>query len=79
MMAVKIKPLVWDETEENWHSATTPFNYVYEVRRTDRGDTRMRHGTRPFEYFVGSIDEAKAYLQADFEARVNSVIEGVAP
>lgn len=71
---VACKPLKWDETEENWHTAATVFNYGYEVRKTDRGAIRLRIGNGRFEDFDGSFEQAKAACQADFEARISSAL-----
>jgi hypothetical protein len=76
---VTVKRLEWDMTEENWHTATTPFNFGYEVRVTDRGAVRWRCGSRPFETFEGTLSEAKAACQADFETRIRSALTHSTP
>lgn len=71
---MSVKALEWEVEEERWHSAKTPFNYGYEVRLTDRDAVRWRHGTRSFEPFDGSFEEAKAAAQADYEQRILSAL-----
>lgn len=72
---ITVKPLQWEAEEENWQTASTPFGYGYEVRKTDRGTIRLRIGLAgPFKDFPGSFDEAKAAAQEDFAARIASVL-----
>jgi hypothetical protein len=72
----KVKQLEWIEYEENWFAAGIPeLRFGYEVRETQRGGVRMRMPMENFEAFNGTLEEAKAAAQADFERRIRSVIE----
>lgn len=70
-----VKPLEWVLTDENWYGATTPFGgYEYRVRRDGTVRYRLPGSWAGMETFTGSVDEAKAFLQADFEKRVLSTL-----
>lgn len=73
---VKVKPLEWREDEENWHSAVPQLPQCYEVRTTLRGQVRSRWGRDPFEDFDGTVEQAKAAAQHDFETRIMSMLVG---
>lgn len=72
----KVKQLKWAEQEENWFAAGFPeLGVGYEVRKTPRGGVRIMMPMESFEPFSGTLEEAKASAQADFERRILSVIE----
>jgi hypothetical protein len=74
--AAVVKPLEWVEDEQDWWSATA-FSYLagYETWATPRGVVRWRRpGQAKFELFDGTLDEAKAAAQRDYEARILSCL-----
>ncbi len=74
-MDIKIKKMEWATEEPNWYSASAhEFPYGYEVRVTDSGNVRVRFGHKSWCSFQGSVDEAKAAAQADYEARIRAAL-----
>jgi len=70
-MDVKVKPLEWIEDDTRWWVAQMdPRLPGYEVRETDRGNVRARIAGEPWSAFTGTVEEAKAIAQADFERRI---------
>lgn len=75
--AVAVKPLEWKEPEPNWweaYSQTLRLGYEVSLRRDGTIRTRS-NGDEKFQIFNGSIDEAKAAAQADYEQRILSVLK----
>jgi hypothetical protein len=76
---VAVKALDWDETDERWWGAQPFHGFCYEIRVTDRGDTRVRWPENGgWENFAGTLDEAKAFAQADFTARISALVDAPA-
>jgi hypothetical protein len=75
---VRVKPLEWEEDEIGWWCAQ-PQAMIggsgYEVRVTDRGQVRSRRGREDWAAFDGTLEEAKAAAQQDFENRIISALE----
>ncbi|MGN6773139.1 MAG: hypothetical protein ACTHJQ_25320 [Rhizobiaceae bacterium] len=68
---VKVKPLDWLLFDDDWWTADTIIG-GYEVRQ-GRASARTRFpGNRQFEEFPGTLDDAKATAQSDFERRILS-------
>jgi hypothetical protein len=77
-MSFTIKPLEWEETDERWWGAQPFHGFCYEIRVTDRGDTRVRWPENGgWTVFDGNLDAAKAAMQADYEARILSALSSV--
>jgi hypothetical protein len=70
-----VKELEWDEIDERLWGAQPFHGFCYEIRVTDRGGTRVRWPENGgWESFNGTLEDAKAVAQADFEARIRSAL-----
>lgn len=70
---ITVKDLVWEAEDNGWWSARAgAFPGGYEVRETDRGGVRVRSISGSWESFDGTLDEAKASHQADYDRRIRS-------
>ena len=77
---MKIKQLTWEITKNLWHRARTPFSWAYWIAPGNspkgiRIDTLDGEHLLDFIVCKGSIEEAKAAVQADFEQRVMACFE----
>jgi hypothetical protein len=73
--AVAVKALEWVEHETNWWSADPKgLGFGYAVRLTDRGTTRIRMPAQHWDIFEGTVAEAKAAAQADYDRRILSAL-----
>lgn len=71
-MKIKVKTLEWkDRRGDGSLHAFTDFGLLYTVSNDAWGNTR----NFPRANRAGSMDEAKADAQADYEARILSAIE----
>lgn len=74
-MSFTIKPLEWEETDERWWVAQPFHGFCYEIRVTDRGNTRVRWPENGgWEGFDGSMEVAQAAAQQDYESRILSAL-----
>lgn len=74
---VEVKALVWEEDEPGWWCAQPAAmigGFGYEVRITDSGNVRARRGRDDWAAFEGTLEQAKAAAQADFNQRILSAI-----
>lgn len=70
-----IKRLDWIREEDGWWSAQPDLMFRgYEVRITPRGAIRARRGNEDWFEFDGTVAEAKAHWQRDFETRVQNCL-----
>lgn len=70
-----VKPLTWVEDETNWWSAQPDAMLRgYEIRVTDRGAVRVRRGSEDWTAFHGTVPQAKAHWQADYERCILSAL-----
>jgi hypothetical protein len=75
---VVVRKLEWELEERNWWVAAPDAFHRrlgYEVRQTDSGNVRVRTCNEPFRDFDGTVEEAKAAAQADYERRILSSLE----
>lgn len=71
----KIKALEWEEDDTGWWGTVSHIGISYEVRQTKSGSVRIRISNENFRFFYGTVEEAKAVAQADYERRVRAAIE----
>lgn len=74
---VRVKLLEWEEDEPGWWCAQPAAmigGFGYEVRITDSGKVRARRGRDGWADFSGTLVEAKAAAQADYEQRILSAL-----
>jgi hypothetical protein len=77
-----VKALLWEEDEPGWWCAQPTAmigGFGYEVRVTDSGKVRARHGREDWAAFDGTLAEAKAAAQADFDQRIRSALAPPSP
>lgn len=74
---VRVKPLEWEQPEPDWwdvYDRALQIGYAVNQRRD--GSVRLRvPGETSFAIFAGSVEEAKAAAQADFEQRIRSALD----
>lgn len=69
----RVKQLDWTLVDDDWWGAESTVG-CYEVRQA-RASVRVRFDTGKMEPFEGTIDEAKAAFQADFERRILAALQ----
>ena len=74
---VRVRPLEWKQPEPDWWEVyDRTLQLGYEVNQRRDGSVRLRvPGETSFAIFAGSVEEAKAAAQADFEQRIRSALD----
>lgn len=73
---MKIKALEWKKEYDDHYSASAHgFPWSYEMREAPFKAIRIRIGTTGWHPFTGTMEEAKAFMQEDYDKRVRACLE----